>query len=516
VLLVDDERIVREGLAKTVPWRRYGLQLVGEAADGNEGLEKIRESDIHLVITDIKMPGSDGLQLIREASRIKPHLRFVVLSGYDEFEFAQQAMKHGVRYYLLKPTKMQELDRILRELAQELDREEEERKFLQTTREAMQRSMPLIKEQFFRDLVMHKLYTSRELGSYLGFFGIDPEAVRSVALLLFSPGGETPYERLFSLQLICQRCFQERELLLATIVKDALAAVVCNLPAERLVDHIREIKKRYRRFYNEALTVALSDTAPLEAIHTLYEQARRCLGYRFHCGPDCIITPQEAAEGGEEYNAGDLGYFVEEACVAMQCGNESDYRQASQAFWSELRRARLSRRSSHSAAIDLLLAVVRFNRYEPPGSLIDCLKRVEETDTLEQLQQVIDECCLAMLRRNFQAFAAKKSRLVEKMKQQVQENLANPELSLKWLAGNLIYANVDYLSKLFKRETGEAFRHYVSRLRVERAAECLLSHPEAPIGEVARSAGFGENTRYFCLVFRKQAGCSPSEYRQKR
>jgi len=73
---------------------------------------------------------------------------------------------------------------------------------------------------------------------------------------------------------------------------------------------------------------------------------------------------------------------------------------------------------------------------------------------------------------------------------------------------------VDYLSKLFKRETGEPFKHYVSRLRVEKAAECLVRHPEAPIAEVARSAGFGENTRYFCFVFRKHAGCSPTEYRQ--
>ena len=73
---------------------------------------------------------------------------------------------------------------------------------------------------------------------------------------------------------------------------------------------------------------------------------------------------------------------------------------------------------------------------------------------------------------------------------------------------------MDYLSKLFKRETGEPFKHYVSRLRVEKAAECLVRHPEAPIAEVARNAGFGENTRYFCFVFRKHAGCSPTEYRQ--
>ncbi len=100
-------------------------------------------------------------------------------------------------------------------------------------------------------------------------------------------------------------------------------------------------------------------------------------------------------------------------------------------------------------------------------------------------------CCLTVLRRNLQAFTAKKSRLVEKMKQQVRDNLANPELSLKWLAGNLIYANVDYLSKLFKRETGEPFQHYVSRLRIEKAAECLVRPP----GSAARRGGARRGVR---------------------
>jgi hypothetical protein len=108
-----------------------------------------------------------------------------------------------------------------------------------------------------------------------------------------------------------------------------------------------------------------------------------------------------------------LGYFIEEACVAMQCGNETDYRQSIQAFWSELRRAKLTRRNAHSAAIDLLLAVARYSRYEPPGSLIDCLKRIEDTDTLGDLEAVVtgfvSRCCAAI-----SGFYGKKSRLVER------------------------------------------------------------------------------------------------------
>ena len=179
VLLVDDERIIREGLARKVPWNRYGMTLHGQAADGEEGLEKIRSEDIHVVITDIKMPGIDGLELIRRARQVKPDVRFIVLSGYDEFEFAQTAMQYGVRHYLLKPTKMQDIDKILEELRADLTRQEEERSFIEKIKQNMERNLPLIREQFFRDLIMHKIYTSREMESYLAFFGISPESARA-------------------------------------------------------------------------------------------------------------------------------------------------------------------------------------------------------------------------------------------------------------------------------------------------------------------------------------------------
>lgn len=515
VLLVDDERIIREGLSKKISWGRYNLALFGEASNGEEGLEKICHNDIHIVITDIKMPGMDGLELIRRAVQIKPGLRFIVLSGYDEFEFAQQAMQYGVRYYLLKPTKMQEIDKILREVSEELARQQEERSFIEKIKENMQKSLPLIKEQFFRDLIMHKMYTSREMGSYLSFFDIPTDSVRKVTLLLFSPAGEQSYEKIFSLQLICRRCLEERGLLLTTIIKETLAVVVRTMETDELLERIGEIKSRFNRFYNQPVTVAISGSAPLEALHTLYEEARNYLRYRFYCGEDSIITRQDTVGGEGGYERSDLEYYIEEACLAIQCGNEGEYRAAVGFFWSELKKEKLLQRSIHNAIIDLLLKAARYNRYESLSFYTDYMKRIEETDTLEDLEAMIDECCIAVTRKNYELFRSKRNRLVEKMKEKVQENIARPELTLKWLAKTLIYANVDYLSKLFKRETGEPFKHYLARLRIEEAKSLLQRLPDMPVAEVACSVGFGENARYFGLVFRKYAGQSPSEYRKR-
>jgi two-component system response regulator YesN len=514
VLLVDDERIIREGLAGKVPWSRYGLALCAQAADGEKGLGKIRSEDIHVVITDIKMPGIDGLELIRRARQIKPDIRFIVLSGYDEFEFAQTAMQYGVRHYLLKPTKMQEIDKILKEVCADLARMEEKRSFVEKIKQNMKRNLPLIKEQFFRDLIMHKMYTSREMSSYLSFFGISPESVRTVTLLLFAPAGQQSFERLLTLQLISQRCLENRGLLLTTIIKEALVAVVRDAETEELLQRIEEIKSRFSRFDDSAVTVAVSGSAALDAIHTLYREARNLLKHSFYYGEDSIITRQEALEGSGSYNRGDLHYYIEEACLAIQCGNDQDYRKAMGCFWSELRTQKLSQKSICDAIIDLLLTAARYDGYERVNTYIDTIKRIEETHTLEELEKLIDRCCSTVVRWNFEQFNSRKSRLVEKLKNKTRENLARPELTLKWLAQTLVYANVDYLSKLFKRETGETFKHYLTRLRVEEAKDLLQRSPGVPVAEVARRAGFGENARYFCTVFRKHVGQPPAEYRR--
>ncbi len=110
VMVIDDERLIREGIATTVDWNRLGCRLAGTACDGRDGLNKIREKKPALVITDIRMPGMSGLEMIRECQGYDWTPRFIILSGYDDFTFARKAMEYGVRHYLLKPLDDGELE----------------------------------------------------------------------------------------------------------------------------------------------------------------------------------------------------------------------------------------------------------------------------------------------------------------------------------------------------------------------------------------------------------------------
>ena len=126
VVVIDDERLIREGIAATMDWTRLGCKLVGTAADGREGLSLIREKKPSLVITDIRMPGMNGLEMIRETQGYGWTPRYIILSGYDDFTFARKAMEYGVRHYLLKPLDDNELEEKIISVGNEIREEHRE------------------------------------------------------------------------------------------------------------------------------------------------------------------------------------------------------------------------------------------------------------------------------------------------------------------------------------------------------------------------------------------------------
>ena len=110
LLIVDDEPIISRGLRLTIPWEAINVEVVDTAYDGEDAIEKIKQyGDIDIVITDVRMPKVDGLQLASFLYTNYPHIRTIILSGFDEFEYAQQAIKWGVGNYFLKPVNIDEL-----------------------------------------------------------------------------------------------------------------------------------------------------------------------------------------------------------------------------------------------------------------------------------------------------------------------------------------------------------------------------------------------------------------------
>ena len=150
--LVEDEVIVRETIKRMIPWEQYGFELAGEAADGEMALPLILKCRPDLLITDIKMPYMDGLTLAERVRQKYPSMKIVIFSGYDDFEYAKQAIKLNVTEYILKPVNVEELTAILQKIKANLDQEIEQKRNVNLLRENYIKSLPILREQFLNEL----------------------------------------------------------------------------------------------------------------------------------------------------------------------------------------------------------------------------------------------------------------------------------------------------------------------------------------------------------------------------
>lgn len=157
IILVDDEEEVRKSIIKQIDWESAGFRVVGDAENGEDGLEKIEQLEPNVVLTDIRMPFMDGLTLTEKIRQRYPSTKVVIFSGYDDFEYAQKAIKLNVTEYILKPVNVEELTSILKRIKLGLDEEIEEKRNVNSLRENYRKSLPIIREQFFNDMVHRQM-----------------------------------------------------------------------------------------------------------------------------------------------------------------------------------------------------------------------------------------------------------------------------------------------------------------------------------------------------------------------
>ena len=149
VFLVEDEIVTRQGIRDNVDWKANGFEFSGEATDGDMALPLIQATKPDVLITDIKMPFMDGLQLCKIIRERMPWVKIIILSGHDEFEYAQEAIKLGVNEYLLKPITVQEMHKVLQKLAAQLDHEKSEQENLDKLREQLEENQAMLQGKAF-------------------------------------------------------------------------------------------------------------------------------------------------------------------------------------------------------------------------------------------------------------------------------------------------------------------------------------------------------------------------------
>lgn len=511
VLLVDDERMILEGISSIVDWHSVDTQLVGTARNGVEAYAFVCEHAPDIIISDIRMPGMDGLQLVARVKETHPHIRFIMLSGFDEFEYAQIAMQYGVKHYLLKPCNENSILKALSEIAAEYKQEESKEGFIQSMKANLRKVLPHVKEQFLKEFVTNKSYGSRDWDYYQDLFGLQVSG-KKVRLLLFRLEDKFEYEHLFAVKNIAEDILDE-PLLSSTIAEQILIMIEDQEDMERLQEQIKEIRRIFMLYYKIDTTVALSESGDIVEARRLYLQALDCLGHRFYLGEGGLITMRDILDSTLLSKA-DFVYDEDRILFPIRAGNWEEAEVSIEAFHDQLANSRLDIQTTKSYVIQIFISMTRLCAEEQMNHYMGLIGQISQLETLQASIHLLKQIASEITLINFEQNKNKHSQVVQKVIDIVNSELANAELSLNWVAHQMLYMNPDYLGKLFKKETGERFSNYVVTVRIKKAMEIIRQHDDVRMFELAEQLGFGDNPQYFSQVFKKIAGCAPSEYKK--
>ena len=197
VFLADDEVVVREGIRSSFPWETSNFVLAGEAPDGEIALSLLREIKPDILITDIRMPFMDGLELCRQTRAQLPWVKTIILTGYDEFTYAKEALALGVKEYLLKPVSAQELDAALKRVAALINEERRQDRDIQLARSQLSQSSGLIRDQFLSAVMRGALPAEARSDLFVRAREMDIDLLaRQYRVMLLSPAQPAPEQML--------------------------------------------------------------------------------------------------------------------------------------------------------------------------------------------------------------------------------------------------------------------------------------------------------------------------------
>ncbi|WP_239615973.1 response regulator transcription factor [Cohnella mopanensis] len=509
VMLVDDEKIIIDGISQMIDWSSLGTELIGTAPNGVEAYERIKELKPDIVVSDIRMPGMDGLELVAAVHQADPDIRFVLLSGFGEFDYASRAMQYGVKHYLLKPTNENKIAEALSEIVSELDSDKQRERFVSTIKQGLQKAIPHLKQQVLKEFVTNKTYGSRDWDYYRELFQFEFE--RPVRLLLFQlEGAVVEFEHLFAVNNIAEDLL-DTTLLSTTIGDHVLVLVEDTLDLPELYRRIHEIRDTFQHYYKLDVTIALSEPDRITRARSLYQETLQSLNYRFYLGEGGLITRKDTGARGPEM-IGNFNFEEEKLTMPVQSGHKEEAEQALANLMTGLKQAKLDIHVTKTYVIQQFVSLLRLGDPQQINRYYGRLSELVELNTLQAIQQLLEETVRELVQYHYDRNVVKHTSIVRKVIDIVDSQLGNSELSLNQVASEMLYMNADYLGKLFKKETGEKFSNYVVKARIKKATEFMAKDPDIKIFEMAEMLGFGDNPQYFSQVFKKQMGCTPSEY----
>lgn len=526
LLIADDEALIRNGIKKIIDWESLGFSEIFLAEDGQEALEIIRKNKVDLVLTDIVMPFMDGLELSKVLSEEFPEIHVVILTGHEDFEYAQKSVDLGVKNYILKPVGAETLYKKMSEICKKLHIANEQKQYISAMRRQLHQSIPALRSQTLNRIVClpnANLERYIESGKSLSIdLSKGPYTVGIVEVDLSEILPEDCDLYLFACENIAHECIGDEHY----IFEDSNGKITILLRCCLLDEGFHEVAYQIMCVIQKAIynTIKIRTTCAVGSVvqtpselHESYVSAQKALDCKYSLGSNNV------------YDIGDLDYLekafyypvneTKNLVNSIKFKGSEDIKAAVQDIIASMSNGRkLSGINMKMIYVEVITSLLReLSDLKQVSEQIwadgfDFYKAIDQMGVPEKMEEKLLEFCSRIHKEMNSVRNNSSIQIIEKVKEFVNLNYKDPDLSLS-KAADFVAVSTGYLSGLFKKETGTNFVKYLTDVRMEKSME-LLKKTDMKTYEIAFETGFA-NSHYFSVSFKKYTGMSPSDFRMK-
>jgi two-component system response regulator YesN len=520
LLIADDEASIRNGLSTVVPWEEFGIMIVGKAQNGEEAYDIIKKCHPDIVITDIRMPGMSGLEMMEKVKQENIHTNFIILSGYGDFQYAQKAIQLGAKNYFLKPIKIDELVTEIRNIKETILQSDHINSF---TAYLNVKSDP--KEKFMKQLINNEFHSYEQIKNEINRLGLmledGPYRVMVFSILKDDDIEiEEEYQQInYLIDIIKDELAKTKHELLISKSTELLAIIHTKQPDGLGVDYhllARRCIKRVEKDSNIKLLIGIgNENQHLTYCSNSYKIALLGLSYSFYqiqtkIFDESIICSEQPPKVSNNLHYNQLFYSI-------TMNQEEQIKEFCKEYFSNLLYVQMPPPNYiRGMCIYLITDVMKEFSYNQEENKVfkqtEIVTHINQIKKFDDLKSYIEDFLKDCGKRQEANGKTSINPVIQAAEYFIKAHIGEKILA-KDVASHVNLSDV-YFTSYFKVNSGTNFRDYVIQKKMEYAMNLMEKNPQLPIAEVAGTVGY-DDYRSFYRVFKQYTGVNPSNYNRR-
>lgn len=535
VFLVEDEMVIRRGIKNSIDWEKEGYIFCGEVSDGELAYPMIIKEKPDILITDIRMPFMDGLELCKLVKEELPNIKILILSGYDEFDYAKEAIRLGVTEYLLKPISSGKLLEALNGVSESIRREKEDKDLVRKYMEEMRENTEHEKQKFFEQMIAGNLSMADALETGKKYEMNLSAGMYNLLLFRFTLGeenrksGELLGEAEYAIKKLTERLEYVFEFQRDV---EGWAFLLMADNEEQMSERVKELSKDLEEIMKNYSTIAYfggigQPVARLRELEESFREAERALAARFTMELNRIISVEDIrmAQNVDTLDDIEITSFgeIEKTRTMLEKflnnGAEDEIDEFVDVYINELPEENLKSVLMRQYIImDAYIVMMSFCEKiegiegEMQAQSEELKNSMKTIQTLEEIKNYIRMLLKKIIGVRDTISGRRYSDIIEIAKDQIRKTYMSDEISLNTIAAE-VGMSPSYFSSIFSKEMGKTFVEYLTEIRMDRAKELLMCS-SMKTSEIGYEVGY-KDPHYFSYIFKKTQNCTPKEFRAR-